>query len=144
MFLGHYTPRLDDKGRLILPARFRDVLKRIGSDELVITPGQEGCLYVYPYEEFQEIHARMRAQASSSAAVRHIERFMLSSAHLERPDSQGRVTIPAHLRDKAELEKDLLVAGVGQRFEIWSVPRWEDYQEEQSEALAQVQEEIFL
>ncbi|MFW0120821.1 division/cell wall cluster transcriptional repressor MraZ [Rothia sp. CCM 9419] len=123
MFLGTYTPRLDAKGRVILPARFRDSL----ADGLVLTRGQERCLYVFPLEEFQQIHERMRMAPISSKQSRDYIRVFLSGASDEVPDKQGRVTIPTNLREYAGLGKELTVIGAGSRAEIWDSQVWETY-----------------
>ena len=91
MFLGTHTPRLDDKGRLILPAKFRDEL----AGGVVITKGQERCLYVFPMPEFQRIAGQLREQPVTHKAARAYSRVFFASAHDEVPDKQGRVTIPA-------------------------------------------------
>ncbi len=100
-FLGTHTPRLDDKGRLFLPARFRAAL----AGGLVVTTGQEGCLYVYPTAEFHRISAAMQSAPSSSRVVRDFVRVFRASAHPDTPDKQGRVTIPAPLRTYADLDR---------------------------------------
>ena len=103
VFLGTHTPRLDDKGRLILPAKFRDEL----AGGVVITKGQERCLYVFPVAEFARIAAQLREQPMTHKAARAYSRVFFASAHDEVPDKQGRVTIPAHLREYAGLDRDL-------------------------------------
>ena len=90
MFLGTYSPRLDTKGRIILPAKFREEL----SAGLVLTRGQERCLYVFSAEEFERIHEQMRSAPLSSRQARDYMRVFLSGASDEVPDKQGRVTIP--------------------------------------------------
>ena len=94
MFLGTHTPRLDDKGRLFLPAKFRERL----STGLVVTRGQERCLYVFPMDEFLKVTQQMQAAPTTNRAVRDYIRVFLSGASDEIPDKQGRVTVPAHLR----------------------------------------------
>ena len=94
MFLGTHSPRLDDKGRLFLPAKFRERM----SDGLVVTRGQERCLYVFPMDEFLKVTQQMQAAPTTSKAVRDFTRVFLSGASDEVPDKQGRVTIPATLR----------------------------------------------
>ena len=91
MFLGTHTPRLDDKGRLILPAKFRDDL----AGGVVITKGQERCLYVFPAPEFRRLAEQLQAQPVTHKAARAYGRVFFASAHDELPDKQGRVTIPA-------------------------------------------------
>jgi MraZ protein len=103
MFLGTHTPHLDDKGRLILPAKFRDEL----AGGVVITKGQERCLYVFTTAEFGRIAGQLHEQPVTHKAARAYSRVFFASAHDEVPDRQGRVTIPAHLRDYAGLGREL-------------------------------------
>lgn len=138
MFLGTYEPKLDPKGRLILPAKFRDNL----ANGLVITRGQERCLYVFPVAEFERMYAEIRQAPLSSKQARDYIRVMLSGANDEIPDKQGRIVIPPQLRKYSELDKDLVVIGAGNRIEIWAKSRWEDYLEAQEENFAQTGEEI--
>ena len=123
MFLGTHTPRLDDKGRLILPAKFRDEL----AGGVVITKGQERCLYVFPMPEFQRIAEQLREQPVTHKAARAYSRVFFASAHDEVPDKQGRVMIPGHLREYARLERDLGVIGASTRVEIWDRQACEQY-----------------
>ena len=105
MFLGTHEPKLDEKGRLILPARFRDEL----SEGLVITKGQEHCLYVFTAAEFALITERLRQAPVTQKNSRDYLRVMFAGAHDEVPDNQGRVTMPAGLRTYATLEKNCVV-----------------------------------
>jgi len=123
MLLGTYLPKLDDKGRLILPAKFRDEF----AGGLVMTRGQERCLYVFSEREFETFSAALRQAPVSSRQARDYIRLLLSGANQERPDAQHRVTIPPALRQYAGLERDLTVIGAGNRAEIWSTPAWEAY-----------------
>jgi MraZ protein len=107
MFLGTHEPRLDEKGRLILPAKFRDEL----SAGLVITKGQERCLYVFPSSEFATITETLRQAPVTAKSARDYQRVMFAGAHDEIPDRQGRVTIPQGLRTYAGLEKECVVIG---------------------------------
>ena len=109
MFLGTHEPKLDEKGRIILPARFRDEL----ANGLVITKGQERCLYVFPSSEFAAITDRLRQAPVTEKEARDYMRVMFAGAHDEVPDKQGRVTIPNGLRDYAALEKDCVVIEIG-------------------------------
>ncbi|MGJ3227594.1 division/cell wall cluster transcriptional repressor MraZ [Micromonospora aurantiaca (nom. illeg.)] len=136
MFLGTHTPRLDDKGRLILPAKFRDEL----AGGVVITKGQERCLYVFPMPEFQRIADQLRAQPMTSKAARAYSRVFFASAHDEVPDKQGRVTIPGHLRSYAALDRDLVVIGASTRVEIWDKAAWEAYLAESEDDFADIEE----
>lgn len=138
MFLGTHTPRLDDKGRLILPAKFRDEL----AGGVVITKGQERCLYVFPTAEFSSIAARLREQPMTHKAARAYTRVFFASAHDEVPDKQGRVTIPSHLRDYAALHRELAVIGASTHVEIWDRQSWEAYLAESEDDFADIEQGV--
>ena len=123
MLLGTYAPKLDDKGRVILPAKFHDEL----AAGVVINRGQERCIYVFPEREFEGFHEKIRQAPVSSKQGRDFLRLLLSGANQERPDTQHRVTIPPALRDYAGLERELTVIGAGNRAEIWSTAAWNAY-----------------
>lgn len=138
MFLGTFTPKLDDKGRLILPSKFRDEL----AEGLVITRGQERCLYVFSETEFAQMHERVRQAPITSKQGRDYLRVFLSGAHAETPDKQHRVTIPAQLREYAGLDRELAVIGAGTRAEIWDASAWQRYLSEQESAFSEIEEEV--
>lgn len=138
MFLGTYEPRLDEKGRLILPARFRDEM----SGGIVLTRGQERCLYAFPRAEFEQIHTQLRQAPLTSKQARDYMRVFLSGATDEVPDRQGRVTIPAILRRYAGLERELAVIGSGSKIEIWALSAWDTYLAEQEDSYAEMTEEV--
>jgi MraZ protein len=138
MFLGTHTPRLDDKGRLILPARFREEL----AGGVVITKGQERCLYVFATPEFQRIAGQLAEAPMTHKAARAYSRVFFASAHDEIPDKQGRVTIPGHLREYAALDRDLVVIGASTRVEIWDKQAWESYLEASEDEFAGIEEGV--
>lgn len=133
MFLGTHSPRLDEKGRIILPAKFREEL----ADGLVLTRGQERCIYVFSQREFERIHESMREAPISSKQSRDYIRVFLSGASDEVPDKQGRVTIPPALRSYAGLERELAVIGAGTRAEIWDAQAWDEYLAEKEAAFSE-------
>lgn len=138
MFLGTHTPRLDEKGRMFLPAKFRERL----AGGLVMTRGQERCLYVFPVAEFERMAAAMNTTPVSSRAVRDYQRVLLSGASDEVPDKQGRISIPALLRDYAGLSKDCTVIGAGNRIEIWDTQAWSEYLAEAEQPFAEQSEAV--
>ncbi|MGY5763815.1 division/cell wall cluster transcriptional repressor MraZ [Brachybacterium sp. DNPG3] len=138
MFLGTYTPKLDDKGRLIFPAKFRDVL----AEGLVMTRGQEHCIAVYPISEFHQKLSEARRAPTTDQRTRDYLRVLLSGAEDVVPDKQGRITIPPSLRKYAGLERETAVIGALDRLEIWSLPAWETYLEQKEEDFAQTAEEV--
>ncbi|WP_043639693.1 division/cell wall cluster transcriptional repressor MraZ [Nonomuraea candida] len=138
MFLGTHQPRLDDKGRLFLPAKYREEL----AEGLVITKGQERCLYVFPVEEFQRITEALSTAPVTAKAVRDYSRVFFASASDEKPDKQGRITIPQALRQYAGLERDCVVIGANTRLEIWDAQAWDTYLSAQEQAFAELSEEV--
>ncbi|MFC5830801.1 division/cell wall cluster transcriptional repressor MraZ [Nonomuraea insulae] len=138
MFLGTHQPRLDDKGRLFLPAKYREEL----AEGLVITKGQERCLYVFPVEEFQRITEALSTAPVTAKAVRDYSRVFFASASDETPDKQGRITIPQSLRQYAGLERDCVVIGANTRLEIWDAQAWDTYLSAQEQAFAELSEEV--
>ena len=138
MFLGEHYPKLDDKGRLFLPARFREDLQ----GGLVITKGQEHALYVFPRQEFVEYTRRFESVPLSNKRARDYVRVLLSGASDELPDRQGRVTIPTTLRQYAGLTKECAVIGAGSRVEIWDSQAWATYRGATEDAYAELSEEV--
>ena len=138
MFLGTHTPRLDDKGRLFLPAKFRDRL----AGGLVVTRGQERCLYVFPMDEFVRVAETMRTAPLTSKAARDYLRVFLSGASDEIPDKQGRVTVPSALRQYAGLTRDCTVIGAGSRVELWDTTAWDTYLQSTEQGFADQSEEV--
>lgn len=138
MLLGTHSPKLDEKGRVILPAKFRSEL----DSGIVLTRGQERCVYVFSSVEFERVHERIRQAPMTSAGARDFLRLFLSGASNEQPDSQHRISVPANLRDYAGLSKELTVIGVGDRAEIWDTETWNKYYEERESAFASQTEEV--
>lgn len=138
MFLGTYAPRLDEKGRLILPARFREDL----AGGVVLTKGQDRCLYVFPRPEFDRLTAALGQAAFTGRSLRDYSRVLFAGASDEIPDRQGRVTVPSALRDYAGLRRDCTVIGANTRLEIWDAATWQAYLAEREEAYAGQSEEV--
>jgi MraZ protein len=138
VFLGTHTPRLDEKGRLFLPAKYRDEL----AGGLVITKGQERCLFVYPQAEFSRITEKLREAPVLSKGVRDYLRVLFASASDETPDKQGRITIPPALREYAALQRDCAVIGANTRLEIWDADAWQSYLGQQEDAFSTASEEV--
>jgi MraZ protein len=138
VFLGTHTPRLDEKGRLILPAKYRDEL----AEGVVITKGQERCLYVWPLAEFTRVTNAMRDAQMSGKTLRDHSRVLFASGSDEVPDKQGRVTVPPALRRYAGLDRDCVVIGANSRMEIWDAAAWETYLAAQEESFSDASEEV--
>jgi MraZ protein len=138
MFLGTHTPRLDEKSRLILPAKFRDEL----AEGVVVTKGQERCLYVFPMGEFQRIAGQLQAAPVTHKAARAYSRVFFASAFDQVPDKQGRITVPPALREYAGLTRDCVVIGASSRVEVWDSQAWETYLAESEESFSDIEEGV--
>ncbi len=139
MFFGTYTPKLDDKGRLFLPAKFRDEL----AEGLVVTRGQERCLTVWSNADFALLTSRLNEASLTNKNIRNYVRMLFSAASQELPDKQGRISIPSVLRDYAGLSKDVMVIGAMNRIEIWDPASWQQYSEEQEQEFSNLSDEVF-
>ena len=122
MFMSEYTHSIDTKGRVIVPAKFRESL----GNEFVITQGLDGCLFVFPNEEWNAFEEKLKSLPMSNKDARKFVRFFLAGAATVELDKQGRILIPTVLREFAGLEKDVVVVGVGNRVEIWDKSRWDE------------------
>lgn len=131
MFRGHYEHAIDAKGRTSIPARFRDVLLAAGSDlRLIVTPALfDPCLHVHPMKEWEELEAKIAALPQFDPNVVAFRRKYLSAAVEAEIDKAGRILIPPMLREHADLQKEVLWAGMGKTAELWSRARWKKAQE---------------
>lgn len=121
MFMGTYDHSIDTKGRVIVPAKFREAL----GDSFVVTLGLDGCLFVYPENEWEDFVKQLKELPGSKEA-RKLQRYFMAGAAPCDVDKQGRILIPSNLREKAGLEKEIVFVGVMSKIEIWSRERWED------------------
>jgi len=139
VFLGTFTPKLDDKGRLILPAKFRGRL----AGGLVATRGLDRCVFLFPVDEFMAVHNRLRSAPLENKQARDYLRNFLGHAQDDVPDKQGRVLLSQALRDYAALERDVAVVGMGSRVEVWDATKWEQYLADGEDAYAATAAEVF-
>ena len=122
MFMGEYNHTIDAKSRLIIPSKFREAL----GDEFVVTKGLDGCLFVFDNKEWAIFEEKLqRLPSLTNPDVRKFVRFFMAGATSVEVDKQGRILIPAGLKDFAALEKDTVLIGVGNRVEIWSKERYD-------------------
>ncbi|MBM6698930.1 division/cell wall cluster transcriptional repressor MraZ [Bifidobacterium pullorum subsp. saeculare] len=138
MLLGTYTPKIDAKGRMALPAKLRAQL----GDGVVLARGQERCVYLLPIGEFRRIAMQIQRTSMGNKAARDYLRVFLSGATDETPDKQGRVLVPQMLRDYADLRDDIVVIGVGTRAEIWNRAAWEAYLADQEQGYADISDDV--
>ncbi len=120
MFMGRYNHTIDPKGRLSIPSKYREIL----GDEFVVSKGMDDCLYVYANDDWKVFEGKLASLPLMSEEARQFARFFLSGAQAVTVDKQGRILMPQDLRDFAGLEKDVVLAGMGSRIEIWSLERW--------------------
>ncbi len=138
MFLGEYQHSVDSKGRLVLPSRFRDRLER----GLVVTKGQERCLYVFPIDKWDQEVEQVNNLPRTDRRSRNYARSFFGSASDQQLDRQGRIQIPQPLREYASLAKDVVVIGVADRVEIWYVESWDSVSGEAAEQFAGIEEAL--
>ncbi|MBE5938778.1 MAG: division/cell wall cluster transcriptional repressor MraZ [Lachnospiraceae bacterium] len=120
MFMGEYNHSIDAKGRVIVPAKFRETL----GETFVVSQGLDGCLFVFPNEEWKQFEEKLKTLPMSDRQARKFVRFFLAGATEVETDKQGRVLLPSVLREFAGLNKDVVMVGVGSRAEIWDKNRW--------------------
>ncbi|WP_353855861.1 division/cell wall cluster transcriptional repressor MraZ [Bacillus sp. Bos-x628] len=138
MFMGEYQHTIDTKGRMIIPAKFRDGL----GEQFVLTRGLDQCLFGYPISEWKLIEEKLKALPLTKKDARAFTRFFFSGAVECELDKQGRINIASNLLQYAKLEKECVVIGVSNRIELWSKSIWEQYTEEQEDSFAEIAENM--
>lgn len=138
MFMGEYQHSLDEKSRLIIPARFREDL----GERFVLTRGLDRSLFLYPLAEWKAIEEKMKTLSTTQADARAFVRLFFSGAVECEPDKQGRISVPPHLREHAGIQRDLYILGVSTRIEIWAREVWEEYAKKAEESYESLAEKI--
>lgn len=128
MFIGEYQHTVDNKGRVIMPSKFRDDL----GSSFIMTKGLDNCLFIYPNEEWSKLEEKLRTLPLTNRDARAFVRFFFAGATECILDKQGRVLIPSNLREHARLEKDAVIIGVASRIEMWSKEEWDMYNNDES------------
>jgi MraZ protein len=139
MFMGEYNHSIDSKGRIIIPSKFRETL----GDEFVVTLGLDGCLFVYPNDEWMNFVGQLKNLPGSKEA-RQLQRYFMAGAASCEVDKQGRILIPNKLREQAGLEKDIVFVGVLSKIEIWSKEKWESNNYDDMDQVAEHMSEFGL
>ena len=139
MFMGEYHHNIDDKGRIIIPSKFRYEL----GEKFIITRGIDSCLFVYPKVEWTKIISQLNELSFTKKDVRAFQRFFLSGATECEFDKQGRINITSPLADYADLTKECVVIGVNDRLEIWSKDNFDKFLNENIENLSDIAENLF-
>jgi MraZ protein len=138
MFMGEYQHSIDEKGRIIIPAKFREAL----GSSFVITRGLDSCLFVYPASEWSIMEQKLKTLSLMKSDARAFTRFFFSGATECDLDKQGRVNIPNNLCEHAKLNKDCVVLGVSNRVEIWSKEIWESYFQQSEASFNEIAEKL--
>lgn len=136
--MGEYQHTIDIKGRMIVPAKFREEL----GSQFVVTRGLDKCLFIYPMEEWNEVEEKLKKLPLTKKDARAFTRFFFSGAVECDIDKQGRINIPQTLRTYADLDKDCVVIGVSNRVELWSKEVWETYFQESEDSFADIAENL--
>jgi len=138
VLMGEYLHTIDAKGRLILPAKFREEL----GEAFIVTKGLDNCLFVYGKEEWAILEGKLKQLPLAKPEARAFVRFFFAGAAEVECDKQGRVLLPTNLRDYAQVAKDVVVLGVSNRVEIWSKSVWDQYSEQISPTVASIAESL--
>ena len=139
MFIGEYHHTIDEKGRIIIPAKFREEL----GNNFIITRGIENCLFVYSEENWAKITNKLNSLPFTKKDARTFNRFFMSGATSVELDKQGRVNISQPLIDYASLIKDCVVIGTGDRLEVWSQESWESFFDSTKDSMSDIAENLF-
>lgn len=138
MLLGEYKHSIDSKGRIIIPAKFRESL----GENFIVTRGLDGCLFGYPINEWATVEEKLQDLPMAKRDARKFTRFFYSAATECKIDKQGRVNLPKTLIDFAKLEKNCYLVGVSNRIEIWNKEKWELFTEEAEDSFEDIAEEM--
>lgn len=138
MLIGEYQHAVDAKGRLIMPARFREEL----GETFIVTRGLDQCLFVYPMDEWRTLENKLKSLPMTQANARAFVRFLFSGATECTLDKQGRILLPSHLREHASIVKDVMIIGVSTRAEIWAREQWQSYVEEAELSYNEIAEKL--
>lgn len=139
MFMGEYHHSIDEKGRIIIPSKFRNEL----GESFVVTRGIENCLFVYSLPEWEKIVTKLKTLPFTKKDARNFTRFFLSGATTVEFDKQGRINISSPLASYANLEKECVIVGVNDRLEIWSLDSWNKFFDDNQENLSDIAENLF-
>ncbi|OGX24615.1 MAG: cell division/cell wall cluster transcriptional repressor MraZ [Omnitrophica WOR_2 bacterium RIFCSPHIGHO2_01_FULL_48_9] len=142
MFYGEYNHTIDRKGRIILPARFRDTCKESGIEKFFITRGLDKCIFMFSDEEWRVQEQRFKGMSFTKQEARSFNRMFFSGAADVAPDRQGRFIVPQYLKDYANIKRDVTVIGVSNRIEIWNSTSWKDFSTNSQNSFEQTAENI--
>lgn len=139
MLMGEYHHNIDDKQRIIIPSKFREEL----GQKVIVTRGLENCLFLYSQEEWKNITSKLKSLPFTKKDARSFMRIFMSGATVCEFDRQGRITIPSPLTTYAEIKKECVVIGVGERLEVWSIEKWNEFFDENKKDLSDLADHLF-
>jgi len=142
MFYGEYVHSIDRKGRLILPARLRDVAKNNFIEKFYVTRGLDKCLFMLSEEEWRSQENKFKAIPFTKQEGRTFNRIFFSGAVEVVPDKQGRILLPQYLKEFAQIKKDVVIVGVSNRIEIWSAGLWNEFSSSSRQSFEQIAEKL--
>jgi MraZ protein len=143
MWYGQYFHTLDDKDRFILPAKFREKLKKLKIKKFYITRGLDGCLFLFSYEVWEKLEEKLKSISFTKQQARFFNRLYFSGAQEVEIDTQGRIALPNYLKEFAQIKKEIVIIGVTDRIEIWAKHCWEKFYQENRERFEEVAEDLF-
>ncbi len=142
MFYGEYLHSIDRKGRLILPAKFREVAKSSFIEKFFLTRGLDSCLFMFPEEEWRSQENKFKAVSFTKQQARTFNRLYFSGAQEVNFDAQGRILLPQYLKDFAGIRRDVVIVGVSSRIEIWARDKWEAFYGNSRPAFEEIAEKL--
>ena len=142
MFYGEYSHSIDKKSRLIIPSRFRDVIKEMGIEKFYCTRGLDECLFMFPENEWRTQENKFKSMTFTKREVRKFNRLFFSGAVEIVPDKQWRILIPDYLRKYAKLSRNIMIIGVANRIEIWDMKKWEEFYSSSKQNYEEIAERI--
>lgn len=142
MFYGEYSHSIDRKGRIILPAKFREVAKGHFVERFFLTRGLEKCLFMLTEEEWKTQENKLKAIPFTKQQGRTFNRLYFSGATEIIPDSQGRILVPQYLKEFAEIKKDVVIVGVSNRIEIWAKDKWQEFYGSSQPSFEEISEKL--
>lgn len=142
MFYGEYLHSIDRKGRLILPARFREAAKAHFIEKFFVTRGLDKCLFMFSEEEWRTQESKFKAIPFTKQEARTFNRLYFSGAVEVISDKQGRILIPQYLKDFAQIKKDVMIVGVSNRIEIWAKDKWQEFYGSSRQSFEEIAEKL--
>ncbi|MBU0547472.1 MAG: division/cell wall cluster transcriptional repressor MraZ [Candidatus Omnitrophica bacterium] len=142
MFYGEFEHSIDRKGRLILPAKFRETAKNQFVEKFFVTRGLDKCLFMFSEEEWRSQENKFKTMSFTKQQSRTFNRLLFSGAVEVGPDKQGRILLPQYLKDFADIKRDVIIVGVSNRIEIWARDKWRDFYSNSRQSFEEIAEKL--